>query len=135
MICYMHWQHIIADYCTKYDYNLPILNWDITTNEQMFEKMSTVTHIWHRAKCYFMKYEQNHHISLWDIRINTLNVFRNSHNYANLAQSDNSILRASEIHGTWSWYPIWSKSIQLSSRNVWGWTDRLTAGWMDGLMD
>ena len=66
---------------------------------KMFEKVAILTLIWHRVKCYFTsmsnalapdnctKYEQNHHILLQDITTNTQNVWKNSHNYSNLTQS------------------------------------------------
>ena len=78
---------------------------------KMYEKVAIITQIWNKVKCYFTnmsnawflvttKYEQNHPILLCDITTNTQNVLKNSHNYSNLAQSQNSILRASATHGT-----------------------------------
>ena len=77
------------------------------------------------------KYEQNHHILLWDITTNTQNVWKNSHNYWNLQQ--NQILFSMHHLPMLPdpWYPIWRKSSQPSWRNMQGWTDWCTDGWLD----
>ena len=36
MLFHMHQQHIVPDYCAKYEQNHPILQDDITTNSQYF---------------------------------------------------------------------------------------------------
>ena len=50
MLFYMCQQHMVPDYCAKYEYNQLILLGDITTNTQ---KVTISTQIWHRAKSYF----------------------------------------------------------------------------------
>ena len=78
---------MVPNYCTKYEYNQPIVLCDVTTNAQ---------NVWKSARSYYnleqsqmliykheqcivpdkcTKYEYNHHIRLWDITTNTHNVF------------------------------------------------------------
>ena len=85
MLFYIHQQHMIPDYCTKYEYQL-ILS-DITQNKHnMYEKVSIITQPWHRAKCYFtheqcmvpdncIKYEQSHHIFCSEISKQALYIY------------------------------------------------------------
>ena len=98
---------------------------------KIYTNVAIINQIWHRVKWYFtsmnntlpiycIKYDYNHHILFWDITINIQNLWKNCHNYLNLAS-----LHALAGHGTWSWYQIWRQSIQSSWRNVQG-TDRLT---------
>ena len=90
--------YLMSDDCTKYEWNQPIIFWDITTNTQMYEKVPIITQIsqaqmpqsqmllYKHKQCMVpdncTKYEQNH---LWDIT--TLNLWKNVHSYSNLAQS------------------------------------------------
>ena len=110
----------------------------------MYENMPIITQIWHRAKCYFAsmsnasyqinctKSEKKNspHSSL---RYHTTqNVWKKLPQLLQFGTEPNSILHASAAHGTWSWYPIWRKSIQPPWTSCTR-TARQTDWWMDGL--
>ena len=107
----MYQQHIVPDYCTKYEKNQPILLCNISTIIQKLCKnghnysslaqgqmlFTCIISTWFRIMV-CSKFEQNQHILLLDIT-NKQNM-KNGQNY-NLEQT-NSNLYAWSDHGTWS---------------------------------
>ena len=94
----MYQDYIVVDWCTKYEYNRPVLSWDITTNIKFKKNIAIITKICLGAKILFCMHQQHmvcdyctnyEYIQLilqWDIR-NTQNVWKSGHNYSNYAQS------------------------------------------------
>ena len=93
----MHQQNMLPDYCTKSEYNQPILLWDITTyTKNVWKSSHNYSNLAQSQMLFYKqcitpdnctKYEQNYQIVLWDITTNTQNCWKNGHNYSNLAQS------------------------------------------------
>ena len=112
MLFYMNQQHIAPDYCTKYEYNQPILC-AITTNTQnvwrsghnysnlVQSHMLFYKHEQHIVPDYCTKHEQHHHIRLWDITTNTQNLWKSCHNYSNVNRAKFYFMCTSS-----QWYPM-----------------------------